>query len=176
MTRELVSKSRVKKLLTTCLATPLGMKDTTITLTPAQHARFPRCHNTKGKETPPWEFGCLEGFGAIRSTVKDMLRFTEANLDRQSMTLGPAFGLSHDKWREIGDQDPYVEYIGFCWTHAKTAKAERHMIWHNGATYGSCSFLGFMPKSGVGLVILSNSGHDLDALGFQLLEKLGKER
>jgi hypothetical protein len=58
--------------------------------------------------------------------------------------------------------------------HAKTAKAERHLIWHNGGTYGSRSFVGFLPRSGVGLVLLSNSAHSLDALGFQLLEKLGQ--
>ena len=50
------------------------------------------------------------------------------------------------------------------------------MIWHNGGTYGSRSFLGFMPKSGVGIVMLSNSSHSLDALGFRLLDQLAQER
>jgi hypothetical protein len=52
--------------------------------------------------------------------------------------LDPALAaLGNDK-----EQPPQVVAVGqlwnrSCWMHAKTAKAARHMIWHNGGTYGS---------------------------------------
>jgi hypothetical protein len=60
----LVNAAKAEKyedLLARRLTSTIEMKDTTITLTPEQRDRFPLCYNTKGMETPPWEFGCLEG-------------------------------------------------------------------------------------------------------------------
>jgi len=42
-------------------------------------------------------------------------------------------------------------------------------IWHNGATNGFTSFVGFDPKSNQGVVVLSNSLIIVDDIGVWLL-------
>jgi len=49
------------------------------------------------------------------------------------------------------------------------------MLWHNGATGGYRSFLALAPEKGVGIVLLSNSPHALDALGVAILKKMAEE-
>jgi CubicO group peptidase (beta-lactamase class C family) len=49
------------------------------------------------------------------------------------------------------------------------------MLWHNGGTGGFRSFLGFVPDTHVGVVVLSNSSRSVDAIGFRLLESISRE-
>jgi CubicO group peptidase (beta-lactamase class C family) len=160
-------------LLVRRLCRPLGMVDTCIQLSGEQQQRLPPCHNKSGQKTAAWTFGCLEACGAIRSTAHDLLLFIDANLGRnKSNALAAAFKIAHDTWR---DTDKPREFVGLCWLHRNSALPERHIIWHNGGTMGSRSFMGFLPKKGAGVVLLGNSSHSLDAMGFQLLELLSKE-
>ena len=43
------------------------------------------------------------------------------------------------------------------------------IIWHNGGTGGFRTFIGFDPDRQVGAVVLTNSGHGADDLGFHLV-------
>jgi D-alanyl-D-alanine-carboxypeptidase/D-alanyl-D-alanine-endopeptidase len=49
-------------------------------------------------------------------------------------------------------------------------------LWHNGGTGGYRSFVGFLPGSRVGAVVLSNSGNDVDPVGMALLKALYEAR
>jgi D-alanyl-D-alanine-carboxypeptidase/D-alanyl-D-alanine-endopeptidase len=57
--------------------------------------------------------------------------------------------------------------IGLGWMLA--GPTERPVVWHNGATAGSYSFIGFSPKAGAGVVILANVQKASEKLGFDLL-------
>ena len=46
------------------------------------------------------------------------------------------------------------------------------VLWHNGGTGGYRSFAGFVPDFRVGVVVLSNSGSDVDPIGMALLKAL----
>jgi hypothetical protein len=48
------------------------------------------------------------------------------------------------------------------------------MLWHNGGTGGFRSFLGFVPDTSVGVVVLSNSARSVDAIGFRILESISR--
>jgi CubicO group peptidase (beta-lactamase class C family) len=152
---------------------PLGMADTRITLTADQAARFPRCHGKDGKETPAWTFGCLEACGGLHSTVHDLLQFADANLGRRQTALDRAIRLAHETWRDTNSRDAYV---GLCWMHEKLSRGGPDMVWHNGGTFGSRSFLGLVPKAGLGVVVLSNSGHPVDDLAIAILRKLAEAK
>jgi CubicO group peptidase (beta-lactamase class C family) len=159
--------------LTRHVTRPLGMNDTSIYLSDSQRQRFPPCHDQKGAETPPWDFACLEACGGLRSTTQDLLLFVEANLGRRQTPLERAFRLAHETWRDRG---PPNDYVGLCWMHDPLKQSKGTMTWHNGGTFGSRSFLGFVPGKNVGVVILSNSSHPVDDQGFALLEKLAKDQ
>ena len=58
--------------------------------------------------------------------------------------------------------NPNLE-IALAWHMLKGDGSE--MIWHNGGTGGYRSYLALLPEADVGVVILSNSAHSVDALG-----------
>lgn len=151
------------------IAKPLEMPDTRLQLSPEQNKRLAPGFTATGQPTSPWTFACLEGCGGIRSTTRDMLAFAEANLGRNKTPLFEAFQFAHQPWREIGRSG---EFVGLCWMRQKLPPANRTMIWHNGGTGGYRSFLAFLPDTGVGVVILSNSPHSVDGLGVAILKQL----
>ncbi len=59
---------------------PLGLKDTVVSLSPAQQARFVPGHDSHHHVAHAWNLDALAGAGAIRSTAGDMLTYLEANL------------------------------------------------------------------------------------------------
>ena len=54
------------------LLTPLGMRETAITLSPALRARLAPGHDGEGNVVPNWDLPTLAGAGAVRSTAFDM--------------------------------------------------------------------------------------------------------
>jgi CubicO group peptidase (beta-lactamase class C family) len=160
-----------EELLVERVAKPLGLADTRITLSDEQKKRLAPGHTKSGKPASNWTFACLEACGGLRSTADDMLTFAEANLGRKKTPLAEAFRMAHEPWRETGHKD---EFVGLCWMRQKLPD-RRTMIWHNGGTGGYRCFFGFVPESGVGVVVLSNSPHSVDALGIAILDHLRKE-
>ncbi len=48
------------------------------------------------------------------------------------------------------------------------------MIWHNGMVGGSASYLGIVPESEIGVVVLTNTAKSVDSIGDKILSKLVK--
>jgi serine-type D-Ala-D-Ala carboxypeptidase/endopeptidase len=67
-----------EELLRTRILEPLGMKDTTITLSDIQMQRMADGHDGSLDRVPLWDVDALIGAGSIRSTAADMLTFAEA--------------------------------------------------------------------------------------------------
>ena len=60
------------------------------------------------------------------------------------------------------------------WIRSANKTLNQTVIWHNGGTGGFRSFLGFTEDGRFGVVVLSNSGEEVDDLGMALLRDLGK--
>ncbi len=71
---------------------PLGMRDTTIDLSPDQQARFAPPHDG-AKAVKPWRIPGLAGAGALRSTAADLALFAQALLDGRDAPLAAAWEL-----------------------------------------------------------------------------------
>jgi CubicO group peptidase (beta-lactamase class C family) len=69
---------------------PLGMKSTSITLTPDQLARLAPGHNQYLQPQEVWEMNTLQASGSMRSTANDLLRFVSAYLGYQDTPLKEA--------------------------------------------------------------------------------------
>jgi len=106
----------------------------------------------------------LAGAGEIRSSGKDMLSFLSYAMGLQDSDLKNSFDLTQKVNRQIDDQLS----IGLGWH--MTHEDDRITIWHNGATNGFTSFIGFDPESKQGVVVLSNSLIIVDDIGVWLLE------
>lgn len=145
---------------------PLGMKSTTITLTPQMKARLAVGHDAGLQQVEKWDLPTLAGAGALRSTANDLLTFLAANLGFTQTPLAPAMAAMLKTRRPVGGG---LE-VALGW-HIFTSNG-KEIIWHNGGTGGYRSFIGFDPKTRVGVVALSNAEttDGVDDIGHHLLD------
>ncbi len=143
----------------------LDMRNTAITLTPEMQKRFATGHED-GKAMEHWDIPYLAGAGAIRSNVKDMTLFLAANMGLTDSPIETLLKQSHQKQFSIS---PTFE-IGLGWLISPNTDAE--VIWHNGATGGFRTFIGFNQKNQRGVVVLSNTtGSWIEEFAFGLLNQ-----
>ena len=77
---ELAAREPYEPLLKEHICEPLGLSDTTYTLTPEQDSRLVRGYWKTGETSNVWLWDIMLPQGGIRSTMDDMLTFLEANL------------------------------------------------------------------------------------------------
>ena len=144
---------------------PLQMHETAITLSPALRARLAVGHDNAGQPVANWDLPTLAGAGALRSTLDDMLRFLQANLDPDKAGLPSVLHETHAARHALTTPDGS---IGLGW-HLRRA-FDREIVWHNGGTGGYHSFIGLDEKTKTGVVLLHNSAQTIDDIGFHLIE------
>ena len=154
-----------EKLLQTRILVPLKMTSTAITLTPEMKAHLAHGHGETLEPVGNWDFTTLAGAGAIRSTANDLLKFLAANSGLMQTPLAPAMKAMLDVRRPTDLRN--VE-VALAW-HISNKDGEQ-MFWHNGATGGYHSFMGFDPKTHSGVVVLCNSFTDIDDIGPHILD------
>lgn len=144
-----------------CVLEPLGMRSTSLAgSSPAVDPSLAQPHSILGRRVSAWNLRALEAAGGLRSSLHDMLRWLHANLALTepvgaAMHSPRADGLAAGRrialgWHVDGHGDDIV-------------------VWHNGGTRGSRSFMGFMPARRLGVVVLCSQAISVDALGLTLL-------
>jgi serine-type D-Ala-D-Ala carboxypeptidase/endopeptidase len=143
---------------------PLHMCDTKITLTDEQKSRFSNCHDEHKNSVDAWDLGALATAGALRSTMNDMLKFAQANLrEDKAEGLSLAINKSHAKHNY-----PAIEReLSLGWQVLDINDTQ--ILWHNGGTGGSRSFVGLDKKNHKAVVVLSNTSSSIDEIGFSML-------
>ena len=155
-------------LLQTRICKPLGLKNTTESLSGAQRARFARGHKADGSPTSHWDFASLEACGGIRSSAKDMLAFATVALGETKSDLGPAIRDAFALRKKLND----VTSVGLFW-HRTTRAGRPVTIWHNGATPAHRAILLLVPETKTAVLVLSAiATEDVDKLGLELMELL----
>jgi CubicO group peptidase (beta-lactamase class C family) len=146
---------------------PLKMENTRIALSPEMKSRLAVGHNGARQPVGNWDLPTFAGAGALRSDARDMLTFIAAHLGYVESPLGPAMA-AMTKVRRAGG-GPRTD-VALAWMVAK--REGREIFWHNGGTGGYRSFMGYDPKSRVGVVVLSNmsTGAGVDDIGMHLLD------
>ena len=162
---ELNTGKSYEKLVRGAIASKLGMKSTTVTLSPKMLARVARPHTYDGNEVKLWDLPVLAGAGAIRSTARDMLAFLSANMGLRDTSLNAALQVSRKERADAGS--PNMK-IGLGWHILEVD--DRRVVWHNGGTGGHHSFVGFRQDGSLGVVVLANSSDSIDDIGLHLLD------
>jgi D-alanyl-D-alanine-carboxypeptidase/D-alanyl-D-alanine-endopeptidase len=137
-------------------------------------ARLAVPHSKNGQVVSVWDFGCLEGCGALRSSVSDMLKFSQACLDASKDSDDPVLRSLAVAMAAKRDAGGGSTRVGLLWHRTKTGFGE--MIWHNGGTAGSRSFLGINPATRQTVIVLTNCGVSVDKLAIGVLTDLAKNR
>ncbi len=131
---------------------PLGMKDTSVVLTPEMKARLAIGHGPGQNAVPNWDLSeAMAGAGALRSSTNDMLTFLAANLGYIETPLAAAMAEEISIRRQAVSPDLQIAYA---W-HVQT-KNGNSIISHDGGTGGYRTYMGFDPKTRAGVVVLSN--------------------
>ncbi len=157
MSYEQLVKARILK--------PLGMNETTITLSSVLKARMAQGYDENGEAISNWDFLNFQGAGALRSTAKDMAKFVRANVGWWKTDLSLPVNDAHKPQRDAGRQMK----IGLAW-HILPA-ASGNIVWHNGGTGGFRSFAGVNRARKKGIVVLSNTAESVDDIGFHFLDE-----
>jgi len=142
---------------------PLEMSMTGITLDGEMLQWMTVGHNQQGDDVPLWDLPALAGAGALRSNLVDMLAFLDANLGPPASQLERSMRASHELRESAG---PGMS-VGLGW-HILSV-GEQRIVWHNGGTAGFRTFIAFDADARVGVVVLTNSAHGADDIGFHLL-------
>jgi CubicO group peptidase (beta-lactamase class C family) len=142
---------------------PLKMSSTSITLSADQKKRLAIGHNALLQPVKNWDLNALEGAGALRSTVNDMLKFLSAASGRTNTPLAPAFRRMLTVRRDTAG--PEVK-VAMGW-HILTAH-DAEIVWHNGGTGGYRTWAGYTPANKKCVVVLTNTSQGADDIGQHL--------
>ncbi|MGO4879204.1 MAG: serine hydrolase domain-containing protein [Bryobacteraceae bacterium] len=146
------------ELLNREIATPLGLYDTVVTLSPEQNRRFIQGHNLQNHLVATRDTDVVPGAGGIRSTAADMLTYLEVQLhpERCGAPLAQAIVRSH---RLEADAVPGMQ-VALAWLYDSSNGA----YFHGGRTEGYSSSAFFDPKHDYAAIVLANQ--DEGASGF----------
>lgn len=134
---------------------PLGMHDTAIKLTSDQQARLAQGFLPNGQRTA--EFGpgfpAMDGAGALRSTLIDMMRYLDFVLGRVNIPLRSLLPALLKPRHAAGPN----ESVGLGWQMRDSPNGR--IVFKDGAITGYSAYMAFAPSRGTGVVVLSNQAH-----------------
>ncbi len=143
---------------------PLGMNNTTITLSADNKKHLALGHDAALLPVKNWDLDALAGAGAIRSTANDMLKFLAANLELTESPLRPAMRRMRSMRHPTGNAGMDIM---MAWHTLGSGDTE--IVWHNGGTGGYRSFAGFVVAKKSAVVVLCNTSYDIDDIGRHIL-------
>ncbi|HEX4941535.1 MAG TPA: serine hydrolase domain-containing protein [Actinomycetota bacterium] len=153
------------------ITTPLGLRDTVITLSEDHRSRL--AAGTKGWGGPAglWAIPGLTGAGALRSTAADLLTFIRAQmgtLPNVPEELAAAIRSSHQARAAGGRLTPGMR-VALGWLLVGIGRQKVQIVMHNGGTGGYRSFAGWAPDGRHGVVVLSANVRSVDGIASRLL-------
>jgi CubicO group peptidase (beta-lactamase class C family) len=166
-----------EELLQQYLLGPLGMDDTCITLGPDQQARLAAGYKEEDptRRAADWDAGCLAAAGALVSTIPDLAKFLALQLRAGQASVLPVAGGTltelHSAQQLAKD---WNSARGLGW-HLQHNESQGDLVWHNGGLDGFASWVSFLPKFQVGVIVMTNCGQSVDSLG-QWLQKEARLR
>lgn len=158
------SGASYEELIRTRIATPLGLNDTAIALSPRMAERLAKGHDASAKPAGLWDLGAIEGAGALRSTGHDLLAYVRAHMHPTSGSLSRALAAVARPQRPTDNERVK---IGLAW-HVESRQG-REIVWHNGMTGGYSAFVGFTADGERGVVVLTNVARDVGEIAFAAL-------
>jgi D-alanyl-D-alanine-carboxypeptidase/D-alanyl-D-alanine-endopeptidase len=153
-----------EELVVARIADDLGMNDTRSSLTTEMQSRLATGYRD-GEPFPLWDNPTLAGAGDLRSSVQDMLTFLAANVGLVESPLYEAMQLTYEPRFPVDE----AMDVGLAW-HMYTERGVQ-IIEHHGATGGYWCYAGFIEDKKIGVVVLTNTYHDIDEIGLGLLIK-----
>jgi CubicO group peptidase (beta-lactamase class C family) len=165
LVEEKVGGTDYETLLKSRILGPLRMEHTRMGDSLADQDRRAALYDSHLHPVPRSPPGLLPGAEGLSSTANDLLNVLAANLGLPSSPLSPAMA------DMIRTQRPtrYPQLKAAIGWHVATLHGV-DIVFENGQTEGSRAFIGFAPKSRVGVVVLSNAANTIDDIGVHILD------
>ena len=145
-------KTTYEKLLHQLVLDPLKLSDTVITLRPDQQSRIAIGYDANLNTALPWETKILQGQGAIKSTARDIIKYSQIYLHPESTSFESSIRLA----TKPNYKTPEGLIIGHAWFVKKSGN-----IWHDGKTGGFYSLIKIYPKRDFVVLYLTNTSREL---------------
>lgn len=143
---------------------PLHMDHTYIALPAAEQARFLAGHNANDQAVHAWDLDAMAPAGGIRSDVRDMLKYVEAQIHPPAGKMAEAIAFEHQLRADTDNGKIAINWM------FETSAANYN---HGGATGGYTSFAFFNLERDIAAVVLVNRASGLaDSLGMRIAELL----
>ena len=151
-------------LVHTRIAGPLGMASTAIAVSPQMTSRLAMGHDEQLEPAPQWDLPALPGAASLRSTANDLLDLLAGFLGYATSPLAPAMAAMPETSRS-NDIFRIDQALGWF----VIGKGDDRIFVHEGGTFGFASYLAYDPKSGTGVVVLSNAAGSVGDIALHLL-------
>lgn len=162
---ELRTGKFLNELLQEMICKPLNMEHTTENIFTGKDIAVP--YDREGRRTCYWTMPALQGHGAVRSNVKDMVKFLQANMNGKT-PLAKSLQNTHKQITAFPSGG-----VCYGWHVDTTNLAQvgiKKVIFHNGQTGGFHTYMGFVPGTGAGVIVLANKSEPkVDRLALTLL-------
>ena len=156
-----------EQLVVTRICDPLHMNSTRITLSAPLRQRLAAGHSADLVTVPGWDIPVLAGAGALRSSTNDLLTFLAAMMGYTNNPLAAAQKTTLGISRPTGGA--FID-SGLGWVI--DTRGGGQIIWKNGGTGGYRTFIGYSPRTRIGIVALANTSTNegTDDIGLHLLD------
>ena len=135
-------------------------------LIPDDKSNIATPYNGNRKAVSMWDMSDVTlGAGGVKSCLKDMMTYLEANMGYGDYDLYPSLQLTHENTQTHN----YPITTGLAWVNIFKEADGTTLTWHNGGTAGTVTFIGFVKDLDLGVVLLFNT-EVVDRTGENLLE------
>ncbi len=126
-------------------------------------------HDRSMRKVSPWAFRSFEGSEGLKSSASDLVQYLRANMQMSNTHLDNVLFKNHRIERQTSINEQI--YIGKAW-HILDHGKRYDIVMHSGKTSGHHAYIGYIPETLTGVVVLSNSSYGSQDLGFLILRML----
>jgi len=167
-------KKSFAELVLTEVDAPLGLSDTKVggQLDQNEKNRLAQGYDARGNPAPYEMPGFPAGnpAGGLYSTLDDMMKFLSFAVGLQSSSLNSLRPLL---FTPLHPSQPTGGRVALGWQINSFGQAGNHVIWKNGSVNGFEAYIGFVPETRNGVVLLLNfHSKQMNPLGTEILNNL----
>jgi len=148
---------------------PLQMKNSFVHIDPSKGKLPCPGYSISGKQVKPLKFQSFAASEGIKSSMQDLVAFVNTNIGKNTSELSALFYKTQEPMDETNLNKDAKVAKGW---HVLKNRKYYNAILHSGSTNGHRAYIGFVKETQTAVIVLSNSEHAMDGLGFLILRML----
>ena len=167
---EIVEKEKYSEVLHRKLLEPLHLQSTTYHLDNSQKQRLTTGYLLDGSEAPSAAFSTFYGAIGLMSDMQDLIRFVRVNLSLEASPLQSSLVKTQGAQVNTGISKDID--VGIGWHIVRPKRRFYEVVSHRGTGIGHQAYIAFVPETTTAVIVLANSRHSLEGLGYFMLKMI----